>query len=412
MGLGIKAFTGLSLEAYRAPVQRLNVWDGSVRSGKTINSLIKYVKWVRESAPPGLLMITAKTERTARQNVVDPLMDIFGPGIIKYSAGNHELWICGRRHIIVGASDARAESKIRGTTLAGSYVDEITLVPESFWTMLLSRLSLPGSAAFGTTNPDSPVHWLKRRFLDKESELDLRRWHFLLDDNPHLADEFVTQLKREYRGLWYKRYIEGLWALAEGSIYDTLDEDIHLVDELPRTDWTFAGVDAGTTNPTVFFALSYIGNSLIFHHEYRHDSQEAGRQKTITEYSRDFRQWRTSLPQEPSRVYIDPSANSLILQLWRDGERGIHPADNRVMDGIQNIAALFGTGALKFHRPTMGKAWEEFASYAWDPDASERGEDIPLKIQDHAPDAGRYALMGSRGRWRHLLKGPHAVTAS
>lgn len=406
--LGIRPFTGKALEVYRAPVQRLNIWDGSVRSGKTINSLMRWGRWVREEAPPGGLMIVSKTERTARQNIVDPMRETFGPAA-RYSAGNHELWLFGRRHIIVGAADARSEGKIRGITLAGMYADELTLYPESFFAMALSRLSAPGAVFMGTTNPDSPMHWLKRRYLDRAADLDLAIRHFVLDDNTHLDPTYVANLKREYRGLWYKRYIDGLWAVAEGAIYDSLDEAVHLVDELPKTDWTIAGVHYGATNPTVFAALSGDAGGLIAHHEWRHDSRETGRQKTMKEYALDFAKWRETLPQAPDKVYVDPSASALILQLWRDGERNIHPADADVKNGIMETSALLGTGALRLHRPTIHGGWEELASYAWDPDAAERGDDLPMKQMDTFPDALRYGVRGSRNRWRHLLKAARAA---
>ena len=408
MALGIQPFRGKAREVYNAPIRRLNIWDGSVRSGKTINSLLRWVRWVREQAPPGGLMLVSKTERTARQNIVDPLREALGPAV-KYSAGNHELWVGGRRHTIVGASDARAEGKIRGITLAGVYCDELTLYPESFFAMALSRLSVPGAALFGTTNPDSPTHWLKRRYLDRSGELDMARWHFTLDDNPFLDPLFKAQIMTEYRGLWYKRYVEGLWAVAEGAIYDSLDAGTHLVEELPATAWTIAGVHHGATNPTVFAALSGTDAGLIAHHEWRHDSRATGRQKTMKEYAVDFAAWRAALPQPPEKVYVDPSASSLILQLWRDGERNIHPADADVRNGIMETAALLGTGALRLHRPTIIDGWDEMASYAWDPVASERGEDVPLKQMDTFPDALRYGVRGSRNRWRHLLKAVRAA---
>lgn len=402
MALGLNPFTGKAAAAYGAPVARINLWDGSVRSGKTLNSLMKWTRWLRAGAPPGSLMLVSKTERTAKQNIVDPLYDILGPKFIRYSAGNHEVTIAGRRHLIVGASDMRAEGKIRGITLAGMYGDEVTLWPESFFAMALSRLSLPGAAFFGTTNPDAPGHWLKRRYLNHAAELEIAHHHFVLADNPNLSPGFVESIMREYRGLWRKRLVEGLWAVAEGAIFDALGDHL-LVPDLPATDWTFAGIESGTSNPTVFVALSGAADRLVAHHEWRWDAQERGRQKTMKELSIDFAAWRDALPQAPDKVYVKPEANALILQMWRDGQRGIHPADDDTTNGIMETAALIGAERLQFHRPTIDTGWEEMASYAWDPKASERGEDKPLATMDSYPDALRFAVRGSRNRWRHLL---------
>ena len=115
---------------------------------------------------------------------------------------------------IVGANDERSQDKIRGMTCAGAYCDEISLYPESFFKMLLSRLSVRGSKVFATTNPDSPYHWLKVDYLDNK-ELDIKIFHFTLDDNPNLDPEYVKQISKEYTGLWYKRFILGLSLLKQ-----------------------------------------------------------------------------------------------------------------------------------------------------------------------------------------------------
>lgn len=442
MALGLKPFVGKADVVFNAPIARINLWDGSVRSGKTINSLVKWVRWLRSPAcPPGTLMLVSKTERTAKQNIVDPLYDIFGPRFVQYSAGNHEVRIAGRRHIIVGASDVRAEGKIRGITLAGMYGDEVTLWPESFFAMALSRLSVPGAAFFGTTNPDAPGHWLMRKYLRHVQELGIAHHHFTLDDNPNLDPAYVASLKKEYRGLWHKRYIDGLWAVAEGAVYDGLGDHLLLPElDVGRIEWTYAGVEHGTTNPTVFTALSSLrpvyrasaaftrstglattsdpGQAavdeyrlpellqprvLVAHNEWRHDAEGTGSSKTTKELSVDFAGWRESLPSWAERAYVKPEANALILQLWRDGQKGIHPADDDEPSGIQETSALIGVERLMFHEPTVGPGWEEMSSYAWDPKASERGEDKPLRQMDSFPDALRFAVRGSRMRWRDLL---------
>src|SRR5690606_17299071 len=139
-----------------------------------------------------------------------------------------------------------AVTKIQGLTLVGAMGDELSLTPESFFTMILSRLSVRGAKLFGTTNPDAPAHWLKRKFLARAGELDLATWHFTLEDNPALDPAYVAALKREYTGLWYKRYIQGLWVQAEGAIYDMFDPDRHVVSTLPTLVQHWVGVDYGT----------------------------------------------------------------------------------------------------------------------------------------------------------------------
>lgn len=386
---------------------RQNIWVGAVRAGKTYASLWAWLQYVRHG-PAGPLAMIGKTERTLKRNILDPLSELLGRRRFKLVSGSGECWILGRRVYLAGANDERAVQKIQGITLAGAYGDELTTWPESFYKMLLSRLSVAGAQLFGTTNPDSPAHWLKKKFIDRESELDMRVFHFVLADNPSLDPAYVASLKREYVGLWYRRYILGEWALAEGAVYDMFDESRHVVDKLPATDergrpqiiQSWSAADYGTVNPAVFGMGSQIGERLYLHDEWRWDSKAQGRQKTDAEYSRAFREWRTGLGIEPKWTFVDPSAASFMAALYRDGERGVTGADNAVLDGIRDVATLLGNDQLVFVGPTMRETIDEIMGYAWDDKAQERGEDRPIKANDHGPDMTRYLVRGTRNVWR------------
>lgn len=414
----LKPFVGTAAKAVAAPLARLNIYDGSVRSGKTTVSIVKFIHLVRH-APAGLLGLFGKTERTAKQNVIDPLISFVGSRNARYTAGNGILHLLGRKIIVIGANDEKAEGKIRGVTLAGAYGDEVTLWPESFFAMLLSRLSVPGAAFIGTTNPDTPAHWLNKRYFKRAADLNLQRYRFGLDDNPYLDPAYVAAIKKEYVGLWYRRFILGEWCVAEGSIYSMLDPDRHLIQALPPdlekqpplfTSW--AGGDYGTTNPTTFLVGTAYQHRIIVHHEYRHDSALSGHAKTDKEYADDYFAWKAGHGYPLTRSYIDPAAASFILQLWRDGEKGIVAnGDNAVADGLREVATLLGEDLLVFHEPTTEALFEEMVGYAWDPTASERGQDQPLKINDHGPDALRYLVRGTRQTWRTYLEGAQHASA-
>ena len=137
-----------------------------------------------------------------------------------------------------------------------AYGDEVATWPESFFKMLLSRLSDFNARFIGTTNPEGPYHWLKVEYLDREEELDLKSWHFNLEDNLNLPKAYVENLKKLYTGLWFKRYIQGLWVLAEGTVYDMFNETYH-VKTLQKETWDnciskYVSIDYGTINPCVF----------------------------------------------------------------------------------------------------------------------------------------------------------------
>jgi PBSX family phage terminase large subunit len=370
---------------------RINIWHGSVRSGKTIGSIVRWLDYA-DRGPEGDLLMVGKTERTLRRNIIDPIQALLGAGELKPSWGTGEATLWGRKIYLAGAADERAEQKIRGLTTAGVYGDELTLWPESFFKMALSRMSLPGAKFFGTTNPDTPRHWLKRDWLDRQAELDLKAFHFTLRDNPHLDEAFVASLSTEYTGLWKKRFIDGLWVVAEGSIWDMFDDKVHVVDEVPRCDRYWVGVDYGTVNPFValLVGLHEATGRYYVCAEWRWESQRQGRQLSDAEYSAEIRKWIQAKSIAPACHYVDPSAASFIVQLARDGVYALG-ADNEVIDGIRGVANLLSARQLFIHRSCTGLI-DEIQGYIWDAKAQARGKDEPLKVDDHGPDVLRYVV--------------------
>ncbi|MEU5343015.1 PBSX family phage terminase large subunit [Streptomyces sp. NPDC020766] len=386
---------------------RINLWHGSVRSGKTIASLLAFVIAVATAGPSGLIIVVGRSLQTIERNVLEPLQDraLFGPLTrhIVHTRGATTATILGRTVHLIGAADARAEGRLRGLTAQLAYVDEATLIPEGFWTQLLARLSVPGARLYATTNPDSPRHWLKVGYLDRAHELNLRAWHFKLADNPSLSAEYVADLTAEYVGLWRRRMIDGAWCVAEGAIYDMWDESRHVVTELPAMRRHWCGIDYGTTNPFSAVLLGEgVDDRLYVCAEWRHDSRTTHRSMTDAQYSRAVRKWLDTLGITPEWTFIDPSAASFSTQMWQDGHPGLARATNDVTDGIRSVAALLEAGRLLVHASCAGLL-SELPGYSWDPKATERGEDAPLKIDDHSADALRYVVHSTAHEWRHLL---------
>ena len=382
---------------------RWNILYGATRSGKTHISYDLLLKRMR-TQPPGECLLIGKTERTLKRNVLNPMRERFGEKYVSRVYGDGEISLFGRHCYVIGANDERAVTKIQGMGLVYAYGDEVTTWPQSFFEMLKSRLDKPGAKFDGTCNPEGPYHWLKKDFLDKADELNLKYWHFTLDDNPFLDEEFVQSLKREYSGVWYQRYILGRWVMAEGVIYDMFSESDHVVKKLPKMKKRWVGVDYGTTNPTVFLLLGLgADDNLYVISEWSWDSKEKGRQMTDKEYSEAFRKWCFKNQVVPSSVFVDPSAKSFMLQLNRDGVRRVIAADNSVEDGIRVVSSLLGMNRLFVHESCKGVI-EEFHAYVWDEKAQERGEDKPVKANDHRMDALRYGIYSMPSIWRSILK--------
>lgn len=371
---------------------RYNIWVGAVRSGKSYVSLLAFIDFIYHGPPDNDFVIIGKSASTIKRNILVPLSDMLREEF-SYSYAKGEAYLYNRTIHLIGANDERAEHKIKGATFAGAYVDEITIIPQSFFIMLQSRLTHKGSALYGTTNPDSPFHWFKTDLIDRASELDMKIWNFTLDDNPSLDADFKRNISKEYRGLWYDRYILGKWVLAEGTVYDFFDRTSHVIDFPPgAAEYYIVGVDYGTTNPSAYSLIGYSGRTtpnVWLEKEYYWDSKKKLRQKTDVEYAEDLKKFIQGY--NVKAIYIDPSAVSFRVELQRQGFQYLIEAENDVLDGIRYHGTALSVGRFKICR-NCSHAIEEYSTYRWDPKASARGEDKPLKENDHMMDSIRYAL--------------------
>lgn len=392
---------------------RISCWEGAIRSGKTIASLLKWLIFISEGPKSGELVIIGKTSQTIHRNLFLPMQDpaIFGPisQHIHYTAGAPTATILGRIVHVIGANDAKSEPKIRGMTLCGAYVDEVTLVPQIFFEQLLGRMSVKGAQLFCTTNPDNPAHWFMRDWLSQEGKKPIRRFSFTIDDNPFLDEDYVRDIKAMHEGLFYRRFILGEWVAAEGAIYDAWDRERHIVTDLPRDRihrWISLGVDYGTKNPFHAILLGLgTDRKLYAAAEWRYDSRQNRKQLTDSEYSQRLRNWLADVPGygpiRPQFVTVDPSAASFVAQLKRDK---LTPtlAQNNVMDGIRTVSSLLAANKLIVHASCKDLIGE-IGGYSWDDKAALRGEERPIKVADHGVDALRYGIFTTRSLWqRHI----------
>lgn len=262
-------------------LRRINLLEGSVRSGKTWITLVLWAFWVATMPEDAAYLMVAKTLTSLRRNCLDLLETLVGKKNFTYSIPKKEARLFGRLVYLEGVNDARAESKIRGMTLQGALCDELTLFTEDFFAMLLSRLSLPGAKLFGSTNPDNPGHWLMKNYIDRQDQLDMLVMKFLIDDNPALDGEYVRQLKREYVGVYYKRFILGRWVAADGAVYPIFGDrkESFLLDAPPAVQYTAIGVDFGGTGSAHTFTLTGFTpgmREVVVLGEYYHNNKEQG----------------------------------------------------------------------------------------------------------------------------------------
>lgn len=378
--------------------RRFNIWVGAVRSGKTYASIYAFIDFIK-NGPSGDVMIIGVNRATVQRNVLNQLYFILGwpPP----SSKTTETRLYGRNIYFIGAHDESAVRGIQGSTLAIAYVDEITCIPAPFWRMLIGRLSVPGARLFGTCNPDGPSHWFKKEFLDRK-DLNLVSWNFGLDDNPILDEAYKANLKKEYSGMWYKRYILGEWAVSHGLIYDGYDNDNLYQNSFASPAYYVAGIDYGTSNATaaILAAISpYQWPQIRIEQEYYYDSAKKGRSKTDAELVDDLKQFIGY--KSVRAIYVDPAAASLKIAL-RNQDLPVIDAKNDVLAGIKITAKFISQKNLVIHRSCINLI-ECIQSYSWDPKAADRGEDAPLKKRDHVMDALRYAIYSAfpSGQFSH-----------
>jgi PBSX family phage terminase large subunit len=400
MALSRKAWDYLN-----AKPKRVNLLHGSVRSSKTVNSMLGLPKRIANAPRNGEVVFTGKTERTLYRNVISPLIKMYGSRRVKYSKGSGEGRFGNRTFFAIGAHNESAEDNVRGLTCAYWLADEVVTYPEVVTDMLLSRLSLEASVGDLTCNPGPPGHYINQKIilptLAKERD-DAAVWHFLLEDNPNLPQNYLEFLKNQYPlgSLFYKRNILGLWVLAEGTVYDFFDTNTHVLKEEPQQEPDFIDLacDYGTANPLVVGAFwgwekpLSTGLRVLLKRGFYYDSRKVQIQLTDSEYADKIDEEFAEEKLRHRCFIVDPSAASFILELRKRGWN-VKQANNDVLDGIKTQAKLLKSGAFALGKDSSLKPFiDEYGAYLWDEKAQAKGEDKPMKQNDHSLDATRYLL--------------------
>lgn len=356
-----------------------------MRSGKTWISLVLWAFWVATMPEMGSFLMVAKTLTSLRRNCLELLEKLVGKKNFTYSLSKKEGRLFGRMIYLEGVNDVRAESKIRGMTLQGAYCDEVTLFTEDFFSMLLSRLSEPGAKLMATTNPDNPNHWLMKKYIERSDELDMFVMKFLIDDNIFLDPIYIENLKKEYTGVFYERFILGRWVIAEGLVYPMFDPRKHVATfEEPKDALWYISIDYGTMNPCSMGLWAIYNGKAYRVKEYYHDGREKNVQKTDEEYYMELE--KLAGDRLIQQVVVDPSAASFIATIRQHGKFRVKKAKNDVLDGIRVTSGFLNDGRLIIDE-SCTNIIREFQTYSWD---EKSPEDKVIKEYDHAMDETRY----------------------
>lgn len=374
---------------------RWNFAVGAVRSGKSHLAIVYTIPncLLERRGKKGINFILGVTQETIERNVLSPMRDIWGDGLVSNINYRGKATLFGEDVYCIGADNKGSTTRIQGTEIKFAYCDEVVAFNKEVFEMLKSRLSLPYSVCHAACNPSGPNHYIKE-FIDSGGRgVDLYAQHYRLDDNPFLPKAYVENLKKEYSGtVYYSRYVDGLWTQAEGLVYPNYNKALEDRWEPTGGARCVVSCDYGTQNP--FAALKWRTDGDGTWHcvdEYYYEGRRQGHQKTDLDYALDMDAFCSD---EDGFVdfIVDPSAASFIAELRKHPKFNVIKADNDVPNGIRRTYSCLQSGRLKVSSACKSTL-AEFGSYIWD-DA--KGGDQVLKKNDHAMDAIRYLVNTKR----------------
>lgn len=380
---GFKGWTPKQREYIRNANKRWNFKGGATQSGKTfLDRTFTISDRILSTTGAGLILIIGNTQATIERNVLEPMRKDYGERLVSRIKSNNEVYLFGKKAYALGADNKARVNVFRGMTVEYAYGDEVATWNEEVFEMLKSRLSLSNSIFDGTYNPDSPKHWLYQ-FL--QSSADIYNQNYTIYDNNHLPAEHVRNLEIEYDGtVYYKRYILGEWVRAEGLVYQSFNEDLHVIEYTDvlekRCEEFYVSCDYGTMNPTVFLLWGrhpLLGWISLREYYY---SGKLERPKTDNQLANDLELFTTC-----RQIVLDPSAASLATELEQRGWRVLR-ANNNVREGIGEVGKHLNKGLILFTN-LCPNTIDEFYEYSYD---DSKDDDSVIKENDHCMDAVRY----------------------
>ena len=366
------------------------ICDGAVRSGKTSIMMWSFVRWAMESFNGQRFGVCGRTVDSCTKNIIVPFtaMGLANEKyLIRWRRGDKVMEV--RRGAVTnyfevfGGKDEASYTLIQGRTLAGVLLDEVVLMPRSFVEQALTRCSVDGAKLWFSCNPGSPQHWFYTEWIQRHEARNTLYLHFEMTDNPGLSQKTLERYQAMFSGVFYDRYIRGLWVLAEGLIYPMFGEGC-LVDNPPQGGRYYISCDYGTLNPFSAGLWCWDGKTATRVAEYYYSGRQEQRHKTDEDYYTALEQLAGDKPVQA--VIVDPSAASFIEVIRRHKRFPVRKAKNDVLAGINTTARFLQDGTIKIHR-SCSACIREFGLYRWD----EKTEtDRPVKENDHAMDDIRY----------------------
>ena len=366
------------------------VCDGAVRSGKTLAMGLSFFLWAMTSFDGKKFGVCGKTISSLRRNVLSEILPKLEALGAKYKEKRTENLVTvqfrGRENqfYIFGGRDESSASLIQGITFAGVLLDEVALMPRSFVEQACARCSVAGSRLWFNCNPAGPSHWFYKTWILEAENRNCLRLHFTMEDNPSLTEAIRERYRRLYTGVFYRRFILGQWAQAEGRVYDFFESE--MVKAAPAQGYQkwYISCDYGTVNPTSMGLWGLHQGVWYRVKEFYFSSREKQRQMTDEEYAEAMS--KLAGDRQVAAVIVDPSAASFIEVLRRRGWR-VQKAENDVLSGIRLTSDCLKDGRVVICEGCRD-CLREMDEYVWD--LSSEAKDRVKKENDHAMDDMRY----------------------
>ncbi|MBO5853125.1 MAG: PBSX family phage terminase large subunit [Bacteroidales bacterium] len=396
------------------------ICDGSIRSGKTTVMSLSFVMWAMETFDGENFALCGKTIQSLRRNVIKQLKQMLksrGYEVIEHRSENSMTIRKGEienEFYLFGGKDEGSQDLIQGITLAGVFFDEVALMPESFVNQATGRCSVDGSKFWFNCNPEGPDHFVKTEWIDKITEKNMIRIHFTMRDNPSLPLRIIERYERMYKGVFFDRFILGLWVLASGIIFryfaedDTeyLFDDDEIFDEKGKLKVSFSkitmGIDfGGTGSMTRYFLMGYMNRYKDFRglEEDGLPVTEDIDAKAICDKFVEFYRMAIEKYGRVDWIFPDSASPTMINSLRSAAKEAGLPyrnikgcRKNEVSERPKTIDLLFNTGRLKIHKKCK-ETRKAIASLRWDEDHPDIPEDKNIGNCNDKWDAFCYCLL-------------------
>lgn len=387
----------------RSMTSWLNVAEGGKRAGKNVTNILAWAISL-ENHPNKLHLAAGVSISAAKLNILDSdglgLTHIFKgrcrEGQYKDRDALYIQTRTGEKIVLIsGGADRGSEAKIKGQTFGSVYITEVNECAEVFVKECFARtLSSRDRKIFMDLNPKGPQHWFYidlLNFYDKSAAegtiTGYNYEHFTVLDNLSMSSDQLRTLLLSYdkKSFWYTVDILGLRTAPEGVIYDMWSNENTFLPETLQEGWKtvcahYVGVDYGTSNATVFLDAYDDGATYWIDREYYYDGRAERRQKTDEQYADDLDAFLEG--RKDAIIIIDPAAASFITALRNRGYM-IKPADNAVRDGLRVVSTLMSKRLIRVRADACPNLIREISGYVWDEKARLRGEEAPVKVDDH-----------------------------